>query len=238
MKKLLLFLTTAMFLVFGITGYVGATTIELITNGGFETGTSLGWTVTNAGSGNIDVVSGNAPPNGVFSTVGPAGGTFYAVSSQGGPGTHAIWQTFTVPGLASSVSLSYDMFVQTQASLAIHPNGLDHTVSSPNQHARVDILSAIANPFDTGAGVLGNFYLGLDGTPTQPYTSYSHDITSIVGGGGSFILRFAEVDNQGFFNLGVDNVSTLFDPVPEPSTMLLFGFGILGIAGVSRRRKQ
>ena len=46
------------------------------------------------------------------------------------------------------------------------------------------------------------------------------------------------------FNLAVSSVSAnqVFDtccyqPIPEPATMLLFGFGILGFAGVSRRKK-
>ncbi len=54
--------------------------------------------------------------------------------------------------------------------------------------------------FDTGATVLGNFYLGADaGANPHAFTSYLFDITALVGGGGSFVLRFAESDNQGFF---------------------------------------
>ncbi len=63
----------------------------------------------------------------------------------------------------------------------------------------------------------------------------------MVGAGGSYILRFAEVDNRSFFNQGVDNVSIDFTPlatpVPEPASVLgLLAIGALG-AGAAWKRK-
>lgn len=209
---------------------------QLVTNGGFETGSLVGWTATDAGAGGTEVTSTNAPSNDIFSTVGPSSGSFYAVTSQDGPGTHAISQLFNVEAGAQSIILSFDMFVQSFEALAINPAGLDHN-AEPNQHARVDILTGTAGAFDTGAGVLANFYLGIDGTPTQPYTSYLFDVTSLLSGGGTFALRFAQVDNQGNFNLGVDNVSILSTSVPEPASLTLAVIGLFGL-GVSRRMKM
>lgn len=195
--------------------------VELTTNGGFESGDLTNWMLTDEGSGTFLVTSGTTPPgNGLFEAVGPASGAFYAVSGQGGPGTHAIAQEFEVPSKALSVTLSYDMFVQTGATQTVDPIGLDHTGPS-NQHARVDILSPGADPLDTNLGVLQNFYLGIDGQPPQDYQSYSHDITDLVGDGGVFVLRFAQTDNLGNFNQGVDNVSIDFVPIPEPSALVL-----------------
>ncbi len=185
---------------------------EAIANGGFETGTLTGWTtpVIPGSSGGFLVRSGTTLPFSGLTTVGPRSGTFYAVNDQTGPGTHALIQTFTVPASssASGVILSFDMFANNYASSTIvNPIGLDHR-SAPNQHARVDILSAGASPFDTGAGVLRNFYLGADPGPNpHPYTHYEFDITELVAAGGTFQLRFAVSNNQFFFNLGVDNVS-------------------------------
>jgi hypothetical protein len=222
-----------------------ATPIELITNGDFETGTFLGWTITNQAGGSgtffIDTPGTPTPVSG-FPTVGsPANGSFYAVTDQTGPGAHALSQSFTVaPG--STVTLSFDMFVNDQSGSGgiVHPSGLDYTSGgtlAPNQHARVDILTAGASAFDTGAGVLANFYLGVDaGGNPHPFTPYVFDVTGIVGGGGTFQIRFAEVDNQFFFHQGVDNVSILqTSQVPEAGTLLLLGTG-LGAAAVRRRR--
>jgi hypothetical protein len=216
-----------------------AATIELLTNGGFETGTLAGWSVVDlaGGSGTWFATSALATPSSAFATVGPAAGSFYAVTDQGGPGTHALLQSFTVAPGATSVILSFAMFVNDQNGLGpiVNPAGLDHT-AVPNQHARVDILSSAATAFDTGAGVLANFYLGIDaGANPHPYTPYLFDITALVAAGGTFQLRFAEVDNQLFFHQGVDSVSIL-QTVPEPATLLLLGAGLSAVAARRRRR--
>jgi hypothetical protein len=95
-----------------------AATIELITNGGFEAGLA-GWTVTNQANGNGNWYSdalGTTTPQSGFATSGVGGsGLLYAVTDQGGPGTHALTQSFTVtPG--SQVSLSFSMFVNDQSN--------------------------------------------------------------------------------------------------------------------------
>ena len=188
---------------------------QLINNGGFESGLT-GWTVFDqaGGSGSFYSVSGTGNPggNGCCSTVGPKTGTFFAGSGQNGPGTHALLQTFTVsPAAVGSrrIILEFDQFVNDYDGGAINPAGLDYT-AVPNEHARVDLLSATSTPLNTTTGVVRNFYIGNDGLGGPfplPYKHYVFDISNEVGAGGTFQLRFAEVDNQGFFNQGVDNVS-------------------------------
>jgi hypothetical protein len=211
---------------------------QLLVNGGFETGNFSGWTVANqAGSfpgSNFFVLSGTVLPLSGLTTVGPASGSFYAVSDAAGSGTHALLQTFTVSGPASSVVLSYRLFANSYGGSFVNPIGLDFT-DGANQHARVDILSAGASAFTTTTGLLQNFYLGVDaGSNPHAYTNYSFDITSLVGAGGTFQIRFAEVDNQLFFNLGVDNVSiissTAATGVPEPPSLALIALGFIWLA--------
>ncbi|MGI8957394.1 MAG: VPDSG-CTERM sorting domain-containing protein [Chthoniobacterales bacterium] len=214
---------------------------ELITNGGFETGDFTGWSLFDqaGGDGSFFVDNTTSTPISGSPTVGPAGGSFYAVSDQGGPGAHVLLQSFTInPG--STAILSFSMFVNDQSGVGpiVNPAGLDYT-ADPNQHARVDILAAGADPFSTNpADVLANFYLNVDPfNNPNPYTDYSFDLTGLVGAGGTFLLRFAEVDNQFFLNQGVDNVSINASPagVPESgSTVLLLGAGLLGMAGIRR----
>jgi hypothetical protein len=223
-----------------------ANAAPLLVNGGFETGTFSGWTIASqAGSfpgSNFFVLNGTALPQSGGSSVGPANGLFYAVSDQTGSGTHALIQSFTVAGPASSVVLSFSMFVNNYIGTVVNPIGLDFT-DGPNQHARVDILAAGASAFDTGAGVLQSFYLGADaGANPHAYTDYTFDITSLVGGGGTFQLRFAEVDNLLFLNMGVDNASiesTGGGSIPEPSPLILSALGLaILLRSRSRRRTR
>jgi PEP-CTERM motif len=57
------------------------------------------------------------------------------------------------------------------------------------------------------------------------------------GAGGTFQLRFAEADNQLFFQLGVDRVSVDFTAVPEPGTVTLLLGGLLTVLGIRVRRR-
>lgn len=206
---------------------------QLITNGEFETGNLSGWTLTSqsgsfSGSG-FFVTGALAAPVSGEPTAGPASGADYAVSDGLGPATEILSQTFTVPGPASSVILSFSLFVNTYGGTDVNPIGLNYS-DGANQYASVDILEAGSSLFSTGPGVLRNFYSGADPSSTNPngYTNYSFNITPLVGAGGEYILRFAEVDNVDVLNMGVDNVSISFTPagVPEPSSLILAASGL------------
>jgi len=119
------------------------------------------------------------------------------------------------------------------------PGALDYTIN-PNQCARVDILTGTAGAFDTGAGVIENLYETATqtvGTLTNPWVSYTFDLTGLAP--GTYQLRFGEVDNQDFFQQGVDDVSieAAIAATPEPGTLLLLGTGMLSALGLKRRKQ-
>jgi len=247
------FIATLLFLGVAV---VPSSAVELLTNGNFETGNFTGWTVANLGAGDffIDTPGTNTPPvNGIEFATAPnsLGGNWYAVSTSDLPGTHALIQDFTVPALGplDVVTLSFQMFVNDQSGLGpiVDPTGLDHTtggllIPNDNQHARVDLLKGGAGDFSTAAAdVLMNFYLGVDnpgGSTPNPYLSYSFNITPLVSGGGTFRLRFAEVDNLSALNVGVDNVSVQLTQtvIPEPSTLALLLVGAAVGAGLVKAK--
>jgi hypothetical protein len=125
-------------------------------------------------------------------------------------GTHTLLQSFTVPLNATSVTLSFDMYVHDWfgAGAAIDPSGLDHTTggtNQPNQQARVDLLSSAASAFATDVGsVVQNYYLGVDPEAAQLqapiYRGYFFDLTGVALPGQTYQVRFGTVDNQFVFS--------------------------------------
>ena len=218
-----------------------AAPIELLTNGGFESGDLSGWSIFERGGSALFVDNTTTSPASGFATAGPSSGNYYAVAD-GALGATALVQNFTTDA-GSNATLRFNMFVASGTPFVADPSGLDHTTGGSfeaNQHARVDLLAAGSDPF--GASVLASYYLDIDGPldPANPYKSYSFDLSAVAGLGGTYQLRFAQVNNQDFLIQGIDNVSVTVGgaPIPTPITLSLFAIGLLALSTAQRRKRS
>jgi len=195
---------------------------NLITNGNFETGTFAGWTEMNqaGGAGNFYInAPGSNTPFGFPTAANPIGGSFYAVTDTSGPGSHVLYQSFVVPANVHILSLSFQMFTNNQPGVVFTPPNLNYNLGAgSNEQARVDILNSVASPFDVGASVVSNLYDGAStGANPHAYTAMTFNLIGVASTPGTYYLRFAEADNQGQLNLGIDNVSLIAISTFSPS---------------------
>lgn len=211
-----------------------------ISNGGFELGFS-GWTrVDQVGSdGTFALQTGTASPVNLDPVPAPPQGSTAAMTDAQGPGSHVLYQDFTVSGPVGPTTLNFSLFSGNRDSEFFVPSTLDFATPALNQQARVDILAGGTDPFSvTAADVLLNAYQTLPGDAlVSGYTSFSVDVAALLNAhvGETLRLRFAEVDNVFTFQFGVDNVgfanpvSTLAEPSGDALLIsLLLGFAWIG----------
>jgi hypothetical protein len=184
----------------------GVSSAATIVNGGFETGSFAGWTVVNqpGGSGDWFVYTGTSTPLNGFPVAAPPEGTHAAVTDQGGPGSHVLYQDVALES-GFGHTLAFDVYYENRSGVFATPPTLDFNVL-PNQQYRVDVLRTTAGPASTAPGdVLATVFQTREGDPfTLAPTRISFDLTPFAG--MTVRIRFAEVDNQLFFNASVDNV--------------------------------
>jgi hypothetical protein len=216
---------------------------DLIVNGGFESGFANWTRADQVGSeGTFVLQTGTVSPVNGDTVPAPPGGTTAAMTDAQGPGSHVLYQDFTVPSGLSNTILNFALFIGNRADAFVTPASLDFSTAVLNQQARVDILAAGASPFSVApADVLLNVFQTNVGDPlVSGYTNHFADVTALLNShaGETLRLRFAEADNLFIFQYGVDNVSLLDSTqvVPEPGTWLLTSFGLLAIVLIRARQ--
>jgi hypothetical protein len=186
-------------------------TIGIPKNGDFETGDFQHWNVANqpGGEGDWFVYSGTTSPLSGFTIAAPPQGNFAATTDQGGPGSHVLYRNITLaPGMEHE--LSFYLYYRNRAGEFFPRNTLDFT-DFPNQQYRVDLLRPKADPFTVDPDdILARLFRTRKGDPNRlAPTLLTFDLTRFAG--KTVRLRFAEVDNQLFFQASVDRVRVTSD---------------------------
>lgn len=207
----------------------------LITNGGFESGLT-GWTTADqvGSDGRFFSQTGTLSPANAFTVPAPPEGTRAAMTDAGAGGSHVLYQDFLVPLMVPGASVNFSLFINNGADAFFSPATLDFATPALNQQARVDILNLTSD-------VLLNLYQTQPGNPLiSGYTPIVRDVTALLQAhaGETLRLRFAEVDNVSFFNLGVDAVDINVNAIPEPSTWMMTVGALFGAALFRRLNRR
>lgn len=200
-----------------------------VVNGDFETGNLTGWQVVNNPTGDEEsgswyAYTGTAAPRPFGEPVPPPpAGNYAAVTSQGGPGSHILYQDVALEPYYTH-QLSLLAYYHSYAALFTpSPNTLSFE-STENQQYRIDVMNPAA-PVDSvnPADILATLFATKTGDPQElGPTSLTADLTPFAG--QTVRLRFAEVDNRNYFAAGTDSVAIVSTP---PSSAIALGKPLL-----------
>lgn len=212
-------LAFAVFVMVGATFASSASATQLITNGGFETGTLEGWHAsyeTNEGKWfAFDRKEGEERPPGLL----PPSGEFAAGDEFHYPDSAILYQEVTLP-VASDDQLSMSLAYWSAAPMGNpSPNSLAvKGLGGGNQQLRVDVLKKGAPLRSLESGdILTTVYATNASSPQElEPTQLTANLSSFAG--QTVVLRIANIVEDNGMEAVVDNVSIESTPV-GPSTV-------------------
>lgn len=220
----------------------GANASPVLVNGGFESGSLAGWTVTGGNSGGCDTnfnvsttgtaaqCTGYAPIPASF--VAPASGAYaaYASFDGAGPEHHTISQAFSIAAGTTSLDINW------QDALGF---GSGWIFPQP----RVLSVNLLKSDGTLEATLLSQSFTNVPAGILQNWTSYDVDASAFLadlGTGGK--LQFDLYMPQSFTGPGafaLDNVAVVeTSSVPEPASLALAGLALAGLAVTLRAKRR
>lgn len=165
--------------------------VDVVANGGFETGDLSGWTVENGSSGAWVINHGTVDPPGPSGPVAPMSGRFDALAIQNGASRQVLSEVASVPSNVRRATLRWSDRILNYASAFVHPI----------QEWRVEIRA--------GETVTQVFATKPDDPPIQfGPNPRSFDVTSLLQTleGQQIQIVFELEDTLYYFNIALDDV--------------------------------
>ena len=192
-----------------------ATPIELVVNGEFET----------PNTGGAHTMLGNSDVTGWSGTDG------LEIWNQGAYTSPTVGSDGLATGQHLEIAKYFVSDVAMQVTGAISEDGfLDFSFDAWGRNASGVKYSLTGS--ESGLLASGDHYFS---GPANDWEAISLTGLSVLAD-DTFTLWFQSIGG-GSSGAHIDQVSLLYSPVPEPSTIMLFGLGLVGLAGVHRKRK-
>jgi hypothetical protein len=225
-KKTLL--TSAVLALAGVGLMAGGAIGAPFTNGDFETGDLTGWELMPF-TGTDEALVVNSPN--VMS------GYYAQLNDSDSDGFAGIYQSFDIDPSATIVDVSFDYYFTGTDTSNWYSDVFESTFAFKSGNGWFGLLDweFEFNVITTSEDVM----------ETVVSFSASYDV-SLLDDSPNANIQFGLLESDGWCSdstntwLGVDNVmvSSNAAPVPEPATMLLFGTGLVGLAGARRRKMK
>ncbi len=200
--------------------YSSAAGAATVTNGGFEAGTTDGWTSLTTPGGVFDTYTTTSKPTYPAST-----GTYAAYSDQFEGSYGVLYQDVSLEaGLSHTLSLNYWAI---GSNWNPYPSGETDLTAVPalQQMGRIDVVKASASPTTlSAADVLATVYAPESTSPELvPWTPASVDLSAFAGQTVRVRLVFSVIDAPNI--LGLDDVAVASKDTTSP---LLTAFSTTG----------